>query len=66
MMTTPDHTPLLTASDVSQWLATSEAALAQLRYRHEGPAYVHLGRSIRYRAVDVEAYIGENLVGIGH
>ena len=66
MMITPDHTPLLTASDVSQWLATSEAALAQLRYRHEGPAYIHLGRSVRYRAADVEAYISENLVGARH
>ena len=49
--------PLLTAGELATWLNTNAHALAQLRYRHEGPAFIHLGRSIRYLRSDVEDYL---------
>ncbi|MEC5149538.1 helix-turn-helix domain-containing protein [Cryobacterium sp. GrIS_2_6] len=58
----PTPTPLLTAKQTATWLATSEAALSQLRYRGEGPAYVQLGRAVRYRVTDVEDFIDAAVV----
>ncbi|TFD67971.1 helix-turn-helix transcriptional regulator [Cryobacterium ruanii] len=55
-------TPLLTAKEAAVWLATSEAALSQLRYRNEGPAYVQLGRAVRYQVADVQAFIDAAVV----
>ncbi|HTN58453.1 MAG TPA: helix-turn-helix domain-containing protein [Protaetiibacter sp.] len=54
--------PLLTAREAAKLLSTSEAALAQLRYRNEGPAYIKLGRAVRYRPVDIEAFIERSRV----
>jgi len=49
--------PLLRCREVAEWLSTSESALAQLRFQHRGPAYVRLGRAIRYRREDVERFL---------
>ena len=54
--------PLLTAKEAAVWLATSEAALSQLRYRHEGPPFVQLGRAVRYQVSDVQAFIDAAIV----
>ncbi|TFB99729.1 MULTISPECIES: AlpA family transcriptional regulator [Cryobacterium] len=62
MTPSPTPTPLLNAKQTAAWLATSEAALSQLRYRHEGPAYVRLGRAVRYRQADVEDFITAAIV----
>lgn len=53
-------TPLpktMTAEEVAEILHTTPGALAQLRFRNEGPAYIKLGRSVRYLPEDVENYI---------
>jgi hypothetical protein len=49
--------PLLTAREAAEILATTEGRLSQLRFHGVGPAYIKLGRSIRYRASDLESYI---------
>lgn len=49
--------PLLTTKELSAWLSTSEQALAQLRFRREGPPFIRMGRSIRYLRSDVEEYV---------
>ena len=49
------------AKDVAAWLNTTDGALSQLRFRNEGPAYLKLGRAIRYRRSDVEAYISQHM-----
>jgi len=61
-MTPDSNQTVLTAATVARMLATTEANLAQLRYRSDGPAYLKLGRSIRYLDSDVRAYISANRV----
>ena len=51
---------LLTPRQVADYIGTPEAVLAQERYRGIGPAYVRLGRRIRYRAKDIAAYLDAN------
>ena len=53
--------PLMKAKEVAAWLNTTEGALAQLRFRSEGPPYLKLGRAIRYRRADIESFIGRHV-----
>lgn len=47
-----------TPAEVAKVLHTSEAALAQMRYRGDGPIFVRAGRRrVLYRWADVEAWI---------
>lgn len=48
---------LATVSEVAEALNVTESALAQQRYRHQGLPFVRVGRSVRYRWSDVEAYL---------
>ena len=41
--------PLLTARDAASFLRLSPSWLAKARMRGDGPPYVKLGRSVRYR-----------------
>lgn len=51
----------MTAGQVAEMLHTSEAGLAQLRYRGNGPKFVKVGgRKIIYRRSDVLAYLDAN------
>jgi len=50
----------LTPKEVAEILHTSEAGLAQLRYRGTGPRFVKIGpRKVIYRLADVQAYLDE-------
>lgn len=57
--------PLLTATQVADLLAVTTSALTHLRARVEGPAWVTIGRNIRYRPADVEQYIAVNTRNAG-
>lgn len=46
--------------EVAAYLGTSVAQLANMRYRGTGPKFCMLGRSIRYRWADVDAWLEEN------
>jgi predicted DNA-binding transcriptional regulator AlpA len=51
----------LTAKQVAAILHTSEAGLAQMRYRGIGPKFVKVGpRKVIYTIADVEAYLAAN------
>lgn len=50
-------TPLLTAADMAAFLGVTEATLADWRYRHRGPAFVKVGRLVRYRPDDLDAWL---------
>lgn len=53
----PEQKTYLRASELAQRWATTQGALAQLRYRGVGPAYVRLpGVGIRYALEVIEAY----------
>lgn len=51
---------LATIEDVMAYLGITRAKLAQLRYRGTGPAFVKVGREIRYRWADVDEWIAAN------
>ncbi len=48
---------LLHAADVAELLGIPVATLANWRASGKGPPYLRVGRHVRYRAVDVEAWI---------
>lgn len=52
-----------TPSQLAQRWHTTEAALAQLRYRGEGPQYTKLGRKVLYGWAQIYAYEQKNTVG---
>lgn len=52
--------PIIDAPSVARYLGKSVATVAQLRYLGTGPKFLRVGRSIRYRASDVEAWLHEN------
>lgn len=56
---------LLTVSEAARWAKVSESYLNKARLTGSGPRFVRLGRSIRYRPADLEAWVegGATLVG---
>ncbi|MFD6357899.1 helix-turn-helix transcriptional regulator [Nocardia tengchongensis] len=53
----PDNSSLATPAEVAALLRTTAAALAQMRYRGEGPTFRKLGRRVLYRWDDVTAWV---------
>lgn len=50
-----------TAKQVAAYLHTSEAGLAQMRYRGDGPKFIRVAkRKVIYRWSDVQAYLDAN------
>ena len=49
--------PLATPAEVAEYRQTTVAALAQERYRGEGPPYRRIGRIIRYEWAEVTAWV---------
>jgi excisionase family DNA binding protein len=48
---------LLTPKDVAELLGVPEGTLEFWRYQNRGPAYIKVGRHVRYRPADIEAYL---------
>lgn len=53
-------TALLTPDEVAQQLAVPRQTLAAWRHRGEGPAYVKLGRHVRYHTADIDAWVARH------
>jgi excisionase family DNA binding protein len=51
--------PLLKPPEVAEHFGLSERTLEYWRYAGRGPAYVRLGRHVRYRASAVERFLEE-------
>jgi DNA-binding transcriptional MerR regulator len=49
--------PLLSSADVAKVLDVSQRTLEFWRSAGIGPAYVKVGKRVRYRPADVEAYV---------
>lgn len=56
-----ERTDLVKAPAVADYLDTTVGNLTRMRYLGVGPAYVKLGRAVRYRWEDVEAYVAANV-----
>jgi hypothetical protein len=52
--------PVITALELAPVMRTTEAALAQDRYRRRGIPYVKFGRRVRYLRTDVARYLAAN------
>lgn len=52
-----DGDRLMTPDEVADLIRITAAQLAQWRYEGNGPTFVKVGRSVRYRRADVLAYI---------
>lgn len=59
MQTTQNR--LLHETDVARILLVSESWLQKARVHRKGPPFVKIGRSVRYRKSDIDAYIGSNI-----
>lgn len=53
---------LLTPSDVATFVGVPEPTLAQWRYLKTGPAFIKVGKHVRYRVADVEAWLANHTV----
>jgi predicted DNA-binding transcriptional regulator AlpA len=47
---------LFTVSEAARWAKVSESYLNKARLTGEGPRFVRLGRAVRYRQEDLEAW----------
>ncbi|MGV0735266.1 hypothetical protein ABQF35_00195 [Mycobacterium syngnathidarum] len=54
--------PVATGKHIAAVIGTSEAALAQDRYQHQGIPYTKCGRRVRYLRPDVLAFLARNRV----
>ena len=50
---------------VSEYLGVPLATLAQWRYFKTGPRYMKIGRLVKYKKVDVDAWLSEQTVETG-
>ena len=53
---------LLDCTDTATALGVPEKTLAQWRYQGKGPTYIKVGKYVRYRSDDVEAYLTANTI----
>lgn len=64
-MTTPGRpkelTALLDPSELSRYLGVPLGTLANWRYKGRGPAFLRVGRHVRYRSEDVASWVEEQL-----
>lgn len=57
--------PLLTPVAAAERLAVAPATLERWRVRRQGPAFVKLGRLVRYRVADLDAFVQASLASKG-
>jgi predicted DNA-binding transcriptional regulator AlpA len=53
---------LLSNSEAAEFLGMSPDTLPRWRWAGIGPAYLKVGRSIKYRRADLEAFLNESRV----
>ena len=61
-MQIPADMDTATAAEVAPVLDTTEAGLAQMRFRGTGPRFVKRGRRVLYRWSDVRDYLETNTI----
>lgn len=59
-MNNPIVPDLLTPAQLGEYLGLTVGALAQMRYRGNGPKFIKLGgKQVRYRESDVQAWLDQ-------
>ncbi len=55
---------IFNVKEAAAYLALAQSTLNKWRcYQQEGPAYIKLGKAVRYRKEDLDAYIARATVG---
>jgi len=54
---------LLTTTDAANYLKIKPTTLEQNRWKGTGPKFCKIGRNVRYRLIDLEAYASERVYG---
>lgn len=57
----PEHLALLSEDQAANLLGASKLWLYRRRLAGDGPAFVKLGRKVRYRRSDLDQFISENV-----
>jgi hypothetical protein len=57
-----DMKPTLDERDASRFIGFSQSYLRQQRMRNTGPAFVRVGRAVRYRVEDLERFLDQHRV----
>ena len=60
---TPDVKHLIDEGALASRLGVSRSTLQSWRYTGRGPRFIKLGRMVRYRVADVDAYLNSNTHG---
>ncbi|MFE1592113.1 helix-turn-helix transcriptional regulator [Nocardia sp. NPDC058705] len=55
-----EQRPLAEPKAIADFLGTTPQQLAQYRYLGKGPRYIKVGKRVRYRWSDVEAWLTDN------
>jgi predicted DNA-binding transcriptional regulator AlpA len=63
MYGSPDN-PLFDTIGAAKFLGLQKKTLEFMRYQRRGPNFVKLGRLIRYRQSDLEAYVNSNVQNV--
>ena len=58
------HTPTLKDPDAAAYIGLSTAYLKKGRLRGRGPDFVRVGRSVRYRTIDLDRWLEAHLVKV--
>lgn len=61
-MTTQNDDPMLSAAEAAAYMGRKESTLARDRMLLRGPRYCKLGRTVRYRRSDLDAWIDARVV----
>jgi excisionase family DNA binding protein len=61
-METAELPAFVSRQEAAELLGVTPQALSQMSVRGEGPKYVKVGRSVRYRRADLLAWIDERIV----
>lgn len=62
MATVTSDRDLLARAGAAEYLTIPEHSLDRLRYLGRGPAYIKIGKRVRYRREDLDAYLAANRV----
>lgn len=57
----PNRDNFMTPAEVAEWIQIPERTLIDWRYRRTGPAFLKIGRRVRYREADVLTWLTEQV-----
>ncbi len=53
---------MMKETEAAEFLSIAPVTLRIWRTKHCGPAFIKIGRAVRYRRIDLESFLQENLV----